>query len=167
MSEAADQIIRRFMAVFGEPRTPEPDLFLAEFARCMDRIDVEALQTAADRLIKTSVYWPKPAELISEAERVIAERNRAKRRAEPEHERWTQHARTPEATAMANELTRNFCEFVKRNTTDSRSEVKVDWRRGQRDAFEATQRESANQGMHMTWDGLSRISRRITGEGKE
>ena len=62
----ADEIIGRFNAVFGEPKTTDPELFLAEFARCMDGYDPEALRKAADRVIASNVYWPKPAELLAD-----------------------------------------------------------------------------------------------------
>lgn len=161
----SDEIINRFNAVFGEPRTPDPDTFLTEFARCMDGYDENALRKAADRLIATSTFWPKPAELLAEANRILADKRKFQ---PPENETFRIAPKTPEQLAMANELVANFKKFMAENVTISeKPDTTTNWKRGQRPGFEAMQRNSPNPGLHITPKGLSDISRRITGERDE
>lgn len=67
-----DKMIARFMAVYGEPRTTDPEMFLAEYRKALTPYSAEILEAATDRLILSSAFWPKPAEAIAEAQRVIA-----------------------------------------------------------------------------------------------
>lgn len=71
---AAKEVIKRFMAVFGEPRTPDPDTFLVEFERSLEGYDAKALRKACDTLIRKSTFWPKPAEVIEIAATILTER---------------------------------------------------------------------------------------------
>ncbi len=58
-------LIRRLVAVFGEPKTDDPEIYLAEFEKSLKGWSAEVLQQAGDRVIKESVFWPKPAEVIA------------------------------------------------------------------------------------------------------
>jgi len=73
---SAKDTLRRFMAVYGEPRTPDPDEFLTEFAACLEGCDASALRKATDRLIRKSAFWPKPAEVLEAVSSILAERDR-------------------------------------------------------------------------------------------
>jgi hypothetical protein len=73
---SAKDTLRRFMAVYGEPRTPDPDEFLTEFAACLEGCDASALRKATDRLIRKSSFWPKPAEVLEAVSSILAERDR-------------------------------------------------------------------------------------------
>lgn len=160
----SDEIIERFLAVFGEPKTPNPEVFINEFARSMDGYDETALRAAADNLIKSSTFWPKPAELLGEARRIISDRTMHR---PAEHQSWKPIARTDEQRAMADELVAQFKKFLAERTTVSEAPPPIDWKRGQRDGFREMQRNSPNPGLHMTREGLSALSRRITGEHEE
>lgn len=72
----AKEVISRFMAVFGEPKTPDPDGFLVEFAQCLSGCEATALRKAADTLIRRSTFWPKPAEVLELVSEILAERDR-------------------------------------------------------------------------------------------
>lgn len=168
----ADEIIGRFNAVFGEPRTDNPDLFLQEFARCMDGYDENALRKAADRLIAKNTFWPKPAELLGEVRTILADQRRFR---SPERGSWEfRHAerepftpvqRSQEEIDRANELVANFKKFLAEHTTVSdREKVEPDWKNGQRPGFAKMQRESPNKGLHTTTEGLSALSKRMMGD---
>lgn len=149
----SDEIIGRFNAVFGEPRTTDPELFLNEFARCMDGYDEGALRTAADRLIETNVHWPRPAELLTEARRVLADQRRFAPPKPVEHARAETRRATPEEMAKREaehrELMANFRKFMARCTQGPDEKPAVNWKAGQRTEFERMQRESPNRGLHM------------------
>jgi len=60
----AAEIIKRLTAVFGEPKTNDPALFLEEFEKAMRGYSRDALLAACERVIKTNKFWPRPAELL-------------------------------------------------------------------------------------------------------
>jgi hypothetical protein len=166
----SSEIIGRFNAVFGEPRTTDPELFLNEFARCMDGYDEDALRKAADRLIESNVHWPRPAELLAEARRILADQRRFAPREKPEPRKYGPKLSDEELAqreAAHSEMMANFRKFMGRCSTPKDEKPAVDWKAGQRTEFERMQRESPNRGMHMTLEGLSDTSRRITGEHQE
>lgn len=76
MPTASEQLIGRFMAMFGEPKTPDPDGFLVEYARAIDGTDADALRRAGDILIRKSTFWPKPSEVLDLVGEILAERDR-------------------------------------------------------------------------------------------
>jgi hypothetical protein len=141
----ADEIIERFMAIFGEPKTPNPEVFLAEYADCMEGYDEAALRRAADRLIRSKTFWPRPAELLEEANRVLAER-RIGKPVTPEPPR-----RDPTAEERANVLEEleGFRKFMAANVTVSvtadEARVKGDFIRVQRPGFYERQRNAATE----------------------
>ena len=69
-------IIDRFVAVFGEPRVPDPALFLVEYRRALVGLDAGVLDKVADVLICKSTFWPKPAEVLELASGILADRDR-------------------------------------------------------------------------------------------
>lgn len=71
-----DKLIARLMTVYGEPRTDDPDAFLAEYRKALAGYSAEVLAKAGDEIIKGAVYWPRPAEAIATARRVAAELER-------------------------------------------------------------------------------------------
>jgi hypothetical protein len=60
---SVDFMIRRFIAIWGNPKVEEPNLFIAEYRRCLDGFSDAALERATDRAIDTSKFWPRPAEV--------------------------------------------------------------------------------------------------------
>jgi hypothetical protein len=69
----AEEVVARLNAVYGDPKTPDPGMFVAEYIKALTGFDGRVLHKAADRVIKSSTFWPKPAELIAEAEHVASE----------------------------------------------------------------------------------------------
>jgi hypothetical protein len=96
-----DDVVTRLAAVFGEPRTPDPELFLEEFGKAIKGWDDKVLHRAADEVICDCVYWPKPAELIERAQRIAAGMYRPK----PESDQYAWRSDPdPESVARVNEL---------------------------------------------------------------
>lgn len=58
-----DDVIARFIAVWGEPKTDHGDLFIAEYRRSLANTDGEVLEAAASAAIDGEDYWPRPAAL--------------------------------------------------------------------------------------------------------
>jgi hypothetical protein len=69
----AEEVVARLNAVYGDPKTPDPAMFVAEYIKALTGFDAKVLHKAADRVIKQSTFWPKPAEIIAEAEHVASE----------------------------------------------------------------------------------------------
>lgn len=136
---APAQIVARLMAVFGEPKTPDPDQFLAEFELAISREPESFLQQATSNLIRTSSFWPRPAEIIAEVRRLAAEQARYR---PPEHRPYHPVSRTPEQRAAAQALVDNMRKFLAANVVSGPDEKReVDWQRGQRPQMEEMQRD--------------------------
>jgi len=155
-----DDIIARLMTMFGEPKTPDPDLFLTEYAKAIKGWDVDVMSKAADEAIRECLYWPKPAELIKRAERIAADMYRPK----PADDRY---AWKPEPSEEEKARVQALVDAVKRAITatglpaDKISDV--NWKAGQKAEFERMQRESPNAKLHQI-RSLTTISRRMSGE---
>ena len=155
---AADDAIERFLAMFGEPKTPNPERFIGEYRKALIGIDADVLERAVDRIMRSTTFWPKPAEVIQEAHRVAAEKYQhrpddwdaieADRKAGWKFADLAKSAPTPEqkarVQAMVDEMKRNFAA----NRIDEKEPIEIDWKRGQRDGFEEMQRTSPNKGLH-------------------
>jgi len=58
-----DDVIARFLAVWGEPKTEYGDLFIAEYRRSLANTSGDVLAAAASAAIDGEDYWPRPATL--------------------------------------------------------------------------------------------------------
>lgn len=58
------EILKRLVGVYGEPKTPDVETFFAEFAKALEGYSRDALNLACSRVIRTSTFWPKPAEIL-------------------------------------------------------------------------------------------------------
>ena len=159
---AADEAIERFLAMFGEPKTPNPERFIGEYRKALLGIDGDVLDRAVDRIMRKTTFWPKPAEVIQEAHQVAADKYEHK----PEDwdaieadrkEGWkfadlakssVSSESKARVQALVAEMKRNFAA----NKLDEKEPAEIDWRRGQRNDFEEMQRTSPNQGLHRRRD---------------
>lgn len=156
----ADEVIERFIAMFGEPKTTNPALFLEEYRKALTGYDGELLHRATDRVMKSATFWPKPAEVLAVVTEIASERYRHH---VPEHAHSDLPRRTPEELRAVQEMVDGMKRiFAARQVENPIADV--DWIRGQRPGFEEMQRNSPNKGLHMTKEGLSALSKRITGE---
>lgn len=148
----AEYAIRRMTAVFGDPKTDDPDVFLDEYRRALSGWDANVLEKATDRVIQASVFWPKPAEFLVHARAVAAEAARFKPRKPAEHETGDLPVRTQEQIAAATELVAQLVRsFAAKRIDRADDRVHIDWKRGQRPPRRP---------------GLTPASRRMAGEGE-
>ena len=56
-----DDVIARFLAVWGEPKSDHAEQFIAEYRRSLAGTSPEVLKAAADAVIDNEDYWPRPA----------------------------------------------------------------------------------------------------------
>lgn len=156
---AEDKMIQRLLSVFGEPKTPNPELFLEEFAKAIKGWDARVLEEAGDRVIRSSTFWPKPAELIEEATAIAAAMYAPK--ATPlDDTNWPEPS--PEAKARVDALLRETLPKLKAGGkvfTDPKPLPDVS-----RQSFETTQRESPNTSLHAKHGTLTDLSKRMMGE---
>lgn len=64
------KLISRLLAMFGEPKSLDPDQFVKDFAKAIEGYSPELLEAAGDAVIRKCTFWPKPAEVIAEAVRI-------------------------------------------------------------------------------------------------
>lgn len=154
-TDPVERLIERLTIVFGEPRTPNPVLYIEEIAKAVKPYSAEILEQAGDEVIRGNTFWPKPGEIVEKAEGIaarIASRNR-----KPEvREEW------PEPT---DEQRRRAIELVERAKQAMASKAlpveAVELPSVDREAFEAMQRNSPND-FHRV--GLTDRSRAMSGE---
>lgn len=70
---AVDNVIETFLVLYGDPKTSNPDMYIDLYRKSIAGIDGRVLAKATERVIARCVFWPKPAELIDEANRVAAQ----------------------------------------------------------------------------------------------
>lgn len=65
-----DHLLSRLSAVYGEPKSDNPDLFAAEYARVLSQYEPEELSRAADFIIESHKYagWPKINDCVNACE---------------------------------------------------------------------------------------------------
>lgn len=64
------KLLSRLLAMFGEPKSLDPDQFVKDFAKAIEGYSPELLELAGDAVIRKCTFWPKPAEVIAEAVRI-------------------------------------------------------------------------------------------------
>lgn len=103
MQHVIDNMLRRFMSVYGNPDTENVDVFLAEYARILKGYSASELNGAADRILRKHKFrtWPSIAECVNSCEEV-----RAKAKAEA--------PRTYRSEAFDYEQKRHFADGILR-----------------------------------------------------
>lgn len=64
------KLIVRFLAMFGEPKSLDPNQFIKDFTKAIEGYAPDLLEAAGDAVIRKNTFWPKPAEVIAEAVRI-------------------------------------------------------------------------------------------------
>ena len=139
MSVGTTTTIARLMAVYGEPRTTNVDLFLAEYHRVLAGYDAAVLAKAVAAWIDSDTpYWPRPGELRTMASRVAVEIDRKRRPAEQqpivERPPMTPEQRARHEALMAEVRTAMAAIRVELGSGEDQA-PKLDWKRTQRPAF--------------------------------
>lgn len=96
----ADSFVARMIDVFASPQTENPKAYVDEMRKAIAGWDRETLDKAADRLVKTAKFFPRPAEVIEICEAIAAAR--VVPDTAPTHGDWT-----GEAFRTANRLIRS------------------------------------------------------------
>lgn len=71
MTAHIDAVLRRFSTIWS-PAVDDTDSFVREYRQALSGWNAPTLNKAADRLMKTSKWFPKPAEIIEECERIVS-----------------------------------------------------------------------------------------------
>ena len=77
-----DDVIARFLAVWGEPKSDHAEQFIAEYRRSLAGTSPEVLKAAADAVIDNEDYWPRPAAFRRHVNTVAARLESRRRPAE-------------------------------------------------------------------------------------
>lgn len=120
---SAMEAVTRLTDTYGAPRRDNPDGFVREFVRAVSDIAPDLLAAAVDEAIRTSTFWPAPAEIRQAAIRIAAKRADAERRSDPTNQvdHWpvpTPEERERTSLLMANlrqALATNIQPLAKRN----------------------------------------------------
>jgi hypothetical protein len=90
MMSPADSFVARMIDVFAAPQTENPKAYVDEMRKAIAGWDQATLDKAADRLVKTAKFFPRPAEVIEVCEAIAASRVVPDTR--PQHGDWTSDA---------------------------------------------------------------------------
>lgn len=154
-----DKIVSRLTAVFGEPRSENPELFVEEFVKALEPYSAEVLERAGDEIIRSATFWPKPNEI-----RTLADRHAAAL-FKPKWDRVQDvPPPTPEqlvrAAAVMAIFRRNMADkFLGERTKEAEARVAASKRE-----FDAMQRSSPNDYLHRKPRSLTDRSRAMSGE---
>jgi hypothetical protein len=86
----SDSFVARMIDVFAAPQTENPKAYVDEMRKAIAGWDQATLDKAADRLVKTAKFFPRPAEVIEVCEAIAASRVVPDPR--PQHGDWTSDA---------------------------------------------------------------------------
>ena len=75
MSAVRDVVIRRFVTVFGEPKTDNSSAMVAEYERALRGTSPEVLQRAVDKLLRKTKFrvWPTIGECMDAVREAISD----------------------------------------------------------------------------------------------
>lgn len=154
-----ERLIARLMTVFGEPRTDDPILYIEEFRKAIRGWDADLLERAGDDVIRSSKFWPRPAEIIEKLE--AASRQREARKP-PKPREPDLPPPTPEQVARSRKVLAMAMEAMSARKMKQENPAPVPY--VSRPAFEEMMRCSPNRGLYVDHRALTR---RITGERDE
>lgn len=161
-----DRAIARLTAVYGEPKTTDPEMFLTEFAKALEGSDPAFIDKAIDQWMrKDTPFWPRPGELLAEIKRVALDPLTRHHRRPAEHQPIETRQRSLEEVARVRALVADAVRAMAAGKIDQEDKPQPDWARGQRDGFHAMQ-ENSPSGLHRV-ASLTPLSCRMTGESAE
>lgn len=163
----AEEAIERLIAVFGEPKTPSPERFLDEYRKALTGLEARILDGAVDRIIKRSTFWPKPAEIIEEANTIAAAVYRHQSTNWDAVEADRKRGWSPDDLAKHNEFMDQWRRIMSSNVTAKDDADTKEFAKVQREPFEEMQRNSPNRGLHRRapqTGQLTERSRRMSGD---
>lgn len=143
-----NDMIQRFMAQWGEPKTPHIEIFLGEYERALRGTDPDMLIAATDACIDTETYWPRVAIVRRHIDIACARREAAERYKAPEHQP------IPDGPPPSPEMRARVAALLAKGKAalqamDDPVEAKPNyWRDVTKPAFEEMQRNSPNAKLH-------------------
>lgn len=140
-----EQLIQRFVAVWGEPKTDYADTFIAEYQRILDGQRADVLVLTGDLCIDQESYWPRPADVRRHLSTAVS---RLVKYIPPEH-RPIEDA-PPIDPEMRDRVGAVMNDLVKkmRVAQDPPEDRPNYWRDVTKPAFEDMQRNSPNAKLH-------------------
>lgn len=64
------KLVHTLLVMFGEPNTPDPKLYIDMFTKAITGYPDDVLQAAGEAIIRKNTFWPKPAEVLAEVNRI-------------------------------------------------------------------------------------------------
>lgn len=153
-----ERVISRFIAIYGEPKTDNPILFIDEVSKTLECYAPAVVEQVGTDVIRSSKFWPRPADIVERADAICRKIDANKFVPDPEKD-------LPPPTAEERARARKIMELAMAamKVTGTREEP-VKNNPMQRPAFEAMQRNSRNTHLHVDHRALTR---RVTGERDE
>jgi hypothetical protein len=96
------KLVHTLLVMYGEPNTPDPKLYIDTFTKAIGGFSAADLEKAGENVIRKSTFWPKPSEIVSEANRLVALRSPSPHALPPVFDE--RPPLTPEQKANLNEL---------------------------------------------------------------
>lgn len=134
-----EQLIQRFVAVWGEPKTDYADTFIAEYQRILAGQRGDVLKLTGDLCVDQETYWPRPADVRRHLNTASGRLNKY---IPPEHREFPdQEPVDPEMKARVGKLMADLVKklSVAQDAPDAKPNY---WRDVTKPAFEEMQRES-------------------------
>lgn len=164
MANVNEIVFAPFRALYGDPPTPDPEMFFDLYEQALRGFSDEILHLAAQRVTSefSGYGWPKLG-MILEACKAVAPRPKP-----PEQELYSARyfpQPSPMQKARVDELMRQFRANMAAKRLPPAKQAEDDpFANTGKPEFEQTQQTSRNVEMHATPYGLSQISKRMTGE---
>lgn len=154
MNSHVANLLKRFRAVYGEPKSEEPDVLMAEYGRALKGYSAAAIERAGDRLIdglredgKPRRFWPTVSECreaCNDASEYLAAE--ARRNEPPKPPEPLPPPPSAEEVARVNELVQQMKRQMQDNAAVMHKPIPdVDWTRTMRPGFEEMQNTSPNR----------------------
>jgi hypothetical protein len=121
-------IVERLMAIYGNPNTENPELFLSEFEQALAGTDERLLHKAIDEGMKSWQFFPRPSEVLT-----VLRRQNPPARVE-KFKDWQPPQMSPEGKERCRSLMANLMVTLK-----SSGHVSVDETEKRKQAFQRTQ----------------------------
>lgn len=143
----------RFRALYGEPNSPDPDLFLDLYEEALGGYSDEILDAAVQVVIAEHDYntWPKPGTVVKACKNVAPPV-----KSFDNFKNYGHVDDSPMVKARVNHMVQKFLGEM-RQSTEAAGPTKTPG--VSRPEFEKMQRESPNVHLHMTKEGLEQFRR--------
>jgi hypothetical protein len=144
---SVDNLLSRLMTVYGDPKTDDLEGFIREYRRALAGYSDKVLDKATDKIIDSSLFWPRPAEVKAIAYGVAASIAPARKPADEPLEPYIHpESRGPEGLRSAAEIMAEFrAGMAEKRLAAEPDPAEIDWSRAQRDGFRDMQANSPNR----------------------